>query len=83
MYRCEAVSSTTLLKHYGYSINEKEFTDDHLIKKDRYIENDKIYGSDPDAAFPGNPYIASGINCGFGSCAPSTAKSIDKVLNKT
>lgn len=83
VYGCEAVSSTMLLQHYGYEINEKDFTDKYLIKRDWHIEDDKIYGPDPDAAFPGDPYIPGGINCGFGSYSPSTAKSINKILDSS
>ena len=81
VYGCEAVSSTMVLQYYGYKISEKDFTDKYLIKKDFYIDVDgKVYGPDPNSAYPGNPYIASGDNCGYGSYASSTANSIDKVL---
>ncbi|MBO6127105.1 MAG: C39 family peptidase [Clostridia bacterium] len=77
VYGCEAVSSTMLLQYYGYEINEQEFTDKYLIKKDWFVGSDnKPYGPDPYAAYPGDPYKSSGENCGFGSFAPSTAKSI-------
>ncbi len=83
VYGCEAVSSTMLLQYCGYKLSAKEFTDNYLIKKDWYIgKNKKIYGPDPNAAFPGNPYKSSGINCGFGCYAPSTAKSINKILDQ-
>ncbi len=82
VYGCEAVSATMLLQYYKYSISEKDFTDNYLIQKDWYQDSDgKIYGPDPNAAYPGNPYIAGGNNCGFGSYACSTAKSIDKILD--
>ncbi len=82
VYGCEAVSSTMILQYYGYKISEKDFTDKYLIQKDWYKDTDgKVYGPDPNAAYPGNPYIDNGENCGFGSYAPSTAKSIDKVLD--
>ena len=82
VYGCEAVSSTMLLQYYGQKISEKEFTDKYLIQKDWFVGSDnKSYGPDPYAAYPGNPYKSSGENCGFGSFAPSTAKSIDKVLD--
>lgn len=84
VYGCEAVSSTMLLQHYGYKISEKDFTDNYLVQKDWYKDVDgQSYGPDPHAAYPGNPYIDNGENCGFGSFAPSTAKSIDKVLDVT
>lgn len=82
VYGCEAVSSTMLLQYYGYEISERDFTDNYLIQKDWCKSSDgKVYGPDPNAAYPGNPYIESGVNCGFGSYAFSTAKSIDKVLD--
>lgn len=81
VYGCEAVSTTMLLKYFGYKVSEKEFTDEYLIKKDWYIGQDgESYGPDPNAAYPGNPYQSGGENCGFGSFAPSTAKSIKRVL---
>lgn len=83
VYGCEAVSSTMLVKFYGYDISEKNFTDKYLIKKSCHKgSNGKIYGPDPYSAYSGNPYISQGENCGYGSYAPSTAKSINKILNK-
>ena len=80
---CEAVSSTMLLQYFGYRISEGDFTDKYLIRRDWHIgEDGRMYGPDPNAAFPGDPYILSGANCGFGSYAPSTAKSIDMILDK-
>lgn len=79
---CETVSATMLLRYYNYNISEKDFADNYLIQKDWYQNSDgKIYGPDPNAAYPGNPYIKSGKNCGFGSYACSTAKSIEKILD--
>jgi uncharacterized protein YvpB len=82
VYGCEAVSATMLLQFHGYRISEKSFTDNYLIQKDWYTDEEgNSYGPDPNAAYPGSPYIENGENCGFGSYAPSTAKSIDKVLD--
>ncbi len=82
VYGCEAVSSTMLLQYYKYDISEKDFTDNYLIKRDWYEDIDgKVYGPDPAAAYPGSPYIEHGENCGYGSYAPSTAKSINKILD--
>ncbi len=83
VYGCEVVSATMLLKYFGYKLSEKEFTDKYLIRKDWYIGKDgKSYGPDPNAAYPGNPYKSGGENCGFGSFAPSTAKSIRRILDE-
>ena len=81
VYGCEAVSSTMLLNYYKYNISSKNFTDDYLIRKDWFYKNGQAYGPDPHAAFPGNPYVTGGENCGYGSYAPCTAKSINKVLD--
>ncbi len=82
VFGCEAVSATMLVQHYGYKVSEKEFTDNYLIQKDWYKDIDgTVYGPDPNAAYPGNPYIQNGANCGFGCYASSTAKSIDKLLD--
>lgn len=82
VYGCEAVSATMLLNHFGYKVSEKEFTDRYLLRKNWYIGKDgRAYGPDPSSAYPGNPYKSGGVNCGFGSFAPSTAKSIKRVLD--
>lgn len=82
VYGCEAVSATMLLNYFGYKVSEKEFTDKYLLRKNWYIGKDgKAYGPDPNAAYPGDPYKSGGVNCGFGSFAPSTAKSIKRVLD--
>ena len=87
---CEAVSATMLINYYGYELTAQKFISDYLIKKDWYeksrsiiytiIYGHDIYGPDPNAAYPGNPYISTGTNCGFGSYAPATAKSMNNVL---
>ena len=78
---CEAVSATMLLQHYGYNISAKEFTDNFLIKKDWTVEEDnKIHAADPSSAYPGDPYVPRGYNCGFGCYAPVVAKSLNNFL---
>lgn len=82
VFGCEAVSAAMVLQFYGYNISAKDFTDNYLIKRDWYIdENGVWYGPDPNAAYPGDPYKDSGLNCGFGIFAPGLAKSMNKVLN--
>ncbi|GMB10596.1 MAG: C39 family peptidase [Candidatus Improbicoccus devescovinae] len=82
VFGCEAVSATMLLQYYGYTISEKDFTDSYLIQKDWNTNEDgRAYGPDPNAAFPGNPYIDTGENCGYGCFAPALKKSIKKILN--
>ena len=78
---CEAVSSTMLLKYYGYHVDKKSFTDNSLIRGNWYVDNmGQMFGPDPNAAYVGNPYKGSSNNCGFGCYANATAKSINKFL---
>lgn len=79
---CEAISATMLLKFYGYQLSETNFTDNFLIRKNWSRVNGKNYGPDPNSAYPGDPYLARGLNCGFGCYAPSLAKSINLVLDE-
>lgn len=82
VFGCEAVSAAMVLQFYGYSISEKDFTDNYLIKRDWYIDKKGVWhGPDPNAAYPGDPYKDFGVNCGFGIFAPGLAKSMNKVLN--
>ena len=84
VYGCEAVSATMLLNYFGYKVSEKEFTDKYLLRKNWYIGKDgKAYGPDPNAAYPGDPYKSGGVNCGFGSFAPSTAKLLPATIITT
>ena len=68
-----------VLQGNGYYISGKKFTDEFLIKRDWYKdeENEEIFGPDPNSAYVGNPYIASGYNCGFGCYSNAVAKSIN------
>lgn len=79
---CEAVSATMLLQYRGYNIAAKDFTNNFLIKKNWKVTRDgKIHAADPNSAYPGNPYIPRGYNCGFGCYAPALAKSLNSFLN--
>ena len=80
---CEAVSATMLLKFYSYDISKEDFTDKYLIKKDWTVVDGKRYGPDPNSAYPGDPYIASGLNCGYGCYSPCVAKSMNKFLEQS
>ena len=80
---CEAVSSTMLLKYYGYYVDKKSFTNYSLIRGDWYTDSKgQMHGPDPNAAYVGNPYKGGGYNCGFGCYANATAKSINRFLGK-
>lgn len=81
---CEAVSATMLLQRYGYYVSKKTFVNEFLIKKDWFVDEqtDEIFGPDPNSAYVGNPYIASGNNCGFGCYSNAIAKSINLYFDK-
>ena len=79
---CEAISATMLLQKLGYQISGKSFTDDFLIKKDWSQKDGVFFGPDPNSAYPGNPYIASGENCGFGCYSNALAKSINNFFEQ-
>ncbi len=82
VFGCEAVSATMVLQLLGYAISAKDFTDKYLERRDWYIDADGVWhGPDPNAAFPGDPYKDSGVNCGFGIFANGLAKSMNKILN--
>lgn len=82
VFGCEAVSATMVLQLLGYAISAKNFTDNYLIRRDWYIDADGVWhGPDPNAAYPGDPYKDSGVNCGFGIFANGLAKSMNKILN--
>ncbi len=82
VFGCEAVSAAMVLQFYEYNISEKDFTDNYLIKRDWYIDKNGVWhGPDPNAAYPGDPYKDSGVNCGFGIFVPGLAKSMNKILN--
>ena len=80
VFGCEAVSATMVLQFYGCDLSWRDFTDSYLIRRDWRIDNGVIYGPDPWAAYPGDPYKESSLNCGYGCYAPCLAKSMNKVL---
>lgn len=82
VFGCEAVSATMVLQFYGCDLSWRDFTDSYLIRRDWRLDNGVIYGPDPWAAYPGDPYKDSGLNCGYGCYAPCLAKSMNKVLSQ-
>lgn len=75
---CEGVSATMVLNFYGHRLSATDFINSFLDKQN--------WGSgsapDPDEAFIGNPFIASGTNCGYGCYAPCIAKCMNKVFTQ-
>lgn len=60
---CEAVSTVTVLRHYGIDIMPKCFIEKYLPKQDFYKKGGKVYGADPEKAFAGNPYERGSLGC--------------------
>lgn len=80
---CESVSAVMVLKYYGYNITARQFVDSHLNKKPWHESNGVIYGPDPNSAFPGDPYVSSGRNCGYGCYAPCIANAMNKITGSS
>ena len=73
---CETYACTMLLQGLGYQIDEHEFVDNYLIRRDMSYSEDgtQFLGPDMDAAFAGDIFTGHGINC------PAMAKSINNYL---
>ncbi len=89
---CELVSIVNLLNYYKYKIDLNSFYNNYFIHRDWTTisyENKKsnmvgkiIFGPHPDYAFPGDPKIVSGNNCGFGCFKYAVCDSINEFLKK-
>lgn len=72
---CETYACTILLQGLGYDIDEHEFVDNYLIRRDMsYDENGTMYGPDMNSAFAGDIFTGHGIN------SPAMAKSMNQYL---
>lgn len=73
---CETYACIMLLQGLGYDIDEHEFIDNYLIRKDMYYSEDGSYllGPDMDAAYAGDIFTGCGIN------SPAMAKSMNNYL---
>ncbi len=72
---CETYACTMLLQGLGYDIDEHEFVDNYLIRRDMsYDENGTMYGPDMNSAFAGDIFTGHGIN------SPAMAKSMNQYL---
>ena len=57
---CETYACTMLLQGLGYDIDEHEFVDNYLIRRDMsYDENGTMYGPDMNSAFAGDIFTGS------------------------
>lgn len=89
---CEVVSIVNLLNYYKYKINLSDFYEHYFVHKDWTLiasENKQtnaiekfMYGPHPNYAFPGDPTIASGDNCGFGCFRYAICDSINNFLKE-
>lgn len=75
---CEVVSTSMLLKYYGYDISVDEFIDDYLESSFLEKVNGKLYGPNPNEAFVGDPRSVYSYGC----YAPVIVNSLNKILRK-
>jgi len=75
---CEVVSTSMLLKYYGYNISVDEFIDDYLESSFLEEVNGKLYGPNPNEAFVGEPRSVYSYGC----YAPVIVNSLNKILGK-
>lgn len=75
---CEVVSTSMLLKYYGYDISVDEFIDDYLESSFLEEVNGKLYGPNPNEAFVGDPRSVYSYGC----YAPVIVNSLNKILRK-
>ncbi len=72
---CETYACTMLLQGLGYDIDEHEFVDKYLIRRDIYYGDDgTMYAPDMNSAFVGDIFTGCGIN------SPAMAKSMNNFL---
>lgn len=93
---CEVVSIVNLLNYYmrycEYETDLNDFYENYFVHRDWESiksKNEKtkrieeiIYGPHPDYAFPGDPRIVSGDNCGFGCFKYAICDSINNFFEK-
>lgn len=77
---CESASAVMLLQHYGIQVSLREFIEKYLDVRPWTIKDGKKFAGDPNTVFVGDPYIKSGLNCGYGCYAPCLAVALNKVL---
>lgn len=65
---CELVSTSMLLKFYGFETEPLDLIDDgYVLKSEFEKDGSKIYGGDPNYAFIGDPKSKSGYGCYSGA----------------
>ncbi|WP_346880407.1 C39 family peptidase [Clostridium sp. UBA3061] len=75
---CEVVSTSMILKYYGYNISVDEFIDDYLESSFLEEVNGDLYGPNPNEAFVGDPRSVYSYGC----YAPVIVNSLNKILGK-
>lgn len=67
---CEITALTMVLDHYGYLVDKTVMASEYLptASADRYYGADgRLYGTDMDEYFIGDPFTEGGIICGTGA----------------
>ncbi len=75
---CEVVSTSMILKYYGYNISVDEFIDDYLESSFLEEVNGDLYGPNPNEAFVGDPRSVYSYGC----YAPVIVNSLNEILRK-
>ncbi|KEZ86686.1 hypothetical protein IO99_08640 [Clostridium sulfidigenes] len=75
---CEVVSTSMILKYYGYNISVDKFIDDYLESSFLEEVNGDLYGPNPNEAFVGDPRSVYSYGC----YAPVIVNSLNKILGK-
>ncbi len=61
---CESVAATMVLQYYGVSVTAEEFAGEWLVWSEKfYVEDNKLYGPDPNEEFVGNPFTDTAHGC--------------------
>ena len=73
---CECAALTSLLRHNGFDITKNELASDYLEKIPFTESKDgkKIYGADPNEAFPGDPNDENSYGCYSGPLVDAANK---------
>lgn len=75
---CEITSVTSLLTFYNYDVTKTEMSDKYLPKQPFHRTNNKLYGSNPYAAYAGDPRD----NNGFFTFAPPIVEAANRYITE-
>ncbi|MBM6751381.1 C39 family peptidase [Mediterraneibacter glycyrrhizinilyticus] len=77
---CEITALTMVLQYYGYPADKTDMASGYLptASADRYYGDDgRLYGTDMNEYFIGDPFTAGGIICGTGAIVTAADRYLD------